>query len=242
MKTPVLETKKIVASYGGVRALKDVSLIVDRKGITSIIGANGAGKSTLLKAVAGVVKPADGQILFENRSIMGLSTAAIVKRGLCLVPEGRQLFTSLRVLDNLTLGAYLRYRRKGREKIQASLDGVYELFPSLKERSGQISGTLSGGEQQMVSIGRALMSQPTLLMLDEPSMGLAPLIVNEIMQTLLRLNVEGTAIALIEQNARAALKISQFAYVMENGRVARKGKADELLNDNAVIADYLGGT
>lgn len=241
MKTPVLETENILACYGGVRALKGVSFRVGRKGITSLIGANGAGKSTLLKTIAGVVKATEGHIRFLNQTIRGLSTAAIVKRGLCLVPEGRQLFTSLSVLDNLNLGAYLLYRKKGRENISARLKSVYELFPRLKERSTQVSGTLSGGEQQMVSIGRALMGQPKLLMLDEPSMGLAPLVVAEIMQTLVRLNREGTAIALVEQNARAALRISRFAYVMETGRVVRQGKAEELINDAAVIADYLGG-
>ena len=241
MKTPVLEAENIFAFYGAVRALKGVSLSVESGGITSFIGANGAGKSTLLKALSGVVKPVTGEIRFETRSIRGLSTAAIVKRGLCMVPEGRQLFTSLSVLDNLTLGAYLLYRRKGRENIASRLEAVYDLFPRLKERSAQISGTLSGGEQQMVSIGRALMSQPKLLMLDEPSMGLAPLIVGEIMRTLLKLNREGTAIALVEQNARAALRISRFAYVMESGRVVRKGDADELLNDAGIISDYLGG-
>ena len=241
MKTPVLEAENIFVFYGAVRALKGVSLSVESGGITSFIGANGAGKSTLLKALSGVVKPVTGEIRFETRSIRGLSTAAIVKRGLCMVPEGRQLFTSLSVLDNLTLGAYLLYRRKGRKNIASRLDTVYDLFPRLKERSAQVSGTLSGGEQQMVSIGRALMSQPKLLMLDEPSMGLAPLIVGEIMETLLKLNREGTAIALVEQNARAALRISRFAYVMESGRVVRKGDADELLNDAGIISDYLGG-
>jgi len=241
MKTPVLEAKNISVFYGGVRALKEVSVSVERGGITSFIGANGAGKSTLLKAFSGVVKPKGGEIRFEGRSIKGLSTAAIVKRGLCMVPEGRQLFTSLSVLDNLTLGAYLLYRRKGRANIASRLDTVYDLFPRLKERSAQVSGTLSGGEQQMVSIGRALMSQPKLLMLDEPSMGLAPLIVGEIMETLFKLNREGTAMALVEQNARAALKISRFAYVMESGRIVRKGAAHELVKDPAIISDYLGG-
>ncbi len=241
MKMPMLEAENLFVFYGGVRALKDVTLNVHRKGITAFIGANGAGKSTLLKAFAGVTRAAQGHIRFESQSIKGLSTAAIVKRGLCLVPEGRQLFTSLTVLDNLTLGAYLLYRRKGRRNVNKHLEAVYELFPRLKERSAQISGTLSGGEQQMVSIGRALMGQPKLLMLDEPSMGLAPLVVNEIMQTLLRLNMGGTAVLLVEQNARAALRISRFAYVMETGRVVRKGKAQDLLNDAAIITDYLGG-
>ncbi len=241
MKSPILEAENIQVFYGAVRALKRVSFHVAQGRIISVIGANGAGKSTLLKAVAGVVPPAEGHIRFEGQPIEGLSATAIVKKGISMVPEGRQLFTSLSVADNLTLGAYLHYRRKGREKIASQLGEVYALFPLLKERSAQISGTLSGGEQQMVSIGRALMSQPKLLMLDEPSMGLAPLVIAEIMQTIVRLNREGTSIALVEQNARAALRISRYAYVLENGRVVREGKSDELLNDPAIIGDYLGG-
>lgn len=241
MKIPILEAENIQVFYGAVRALKHVSFHVDQGRIISVIGANGAGKSTLLKAVAGVVPTAEGHIRFEGQSIKGFSATAIVKKGISLVPEGRQLFTSLSVEDNLTLGAYLHYRRKGREKIASRLGEVYMLFPILKERSAQIAGTLSGGEQQMVSIGRALMSQPKLLMLDEPSMGLAPLVIAEIMQTIVRLNREGTSIALVEQNARAALRISRYAYVLENGRVVREGKSDELLSDPAIIGDYLGG-
>ncbi|MBW1705912.1 MAG: ABC transporter ATP-binding protein [Deltaproteobacteria bacterium] len=237
----MLEAENIQVFYGAVRALKHVSFHVDQGRIISVIGANGAGKSTLLKAVAGVVPPTEGHIRFEGQSIKGLSATAIVKKGISLVPEGRQLFTSLSVVDNLTLGAYLHYRRKGREEITSRLEEVYTLFPILKERSVQIAGTLSGGEQQMVSIGRALMSQPSLLMLDEPSMGLAPLVIAEIMQTIVRLNREGTSITLVEQNARAALRISRYAYVLENGRVVREGKSDELLSDPTIIGDYLGG-
>jgi len=241
MKSPVLEAENIQVFYGAVRALKRVSFHVTQGRIISVIGANGAGKSTLLKAVAGVVPSAEGHIRFEGESIEGLSATAIVKKGISMVPEGRQLFTSLSVVDNLTLGAYLHYRKKGREKIASRLEEVYALFPRLKERSAQVSGTLSGGEQQMVSIGRALMSQPKLLMLDEPSMGLAPLVIREIMQTIVRLNREGASIALVEQNARAALRISRYAYVLENGRVVREGESDALLKDPAIIEDYLGG-
>ena len=241
MKSPVLEAEKIQVFYGAVRALKGVSFHVAQGRIISVIGANGAGKSTLLKAVAGVVPSAEGHIRFEGESIEGLSAAAIVKKGISMVPEGRQLFTSLSVVDNLTLGAYLHYRKKGRGKIASRLEEVYALFPRLEERSAQVSGTLSGGEQQMVSIGRALMNQPKLLMLDEPSMGLAPLVISEIMQTIVRLNREGTSIALVEQNARAALRISRYAYVLENGRVVREGESDALLKDPAIIEDYLGG-
>jgi branched-chain amino acid transport system ATP-binding protein len=241
MMAPVLEAENVYVSYGAVRALNGVSFRAARGSITSVIGANGAGKSTLLKTISGAVKLAEGRIRFDNEYIDGLSTPAIVKRGLCLVPEGRQLFKSLNVVDNLTLGAYPHYGRWGRERINTALDGIYALFPRLKERSTQISGTLSGGEQQMVSIGRALMGQPRLLMLDEPSMGLAPLVVSEILGTLVKLNREGVSIALVEQNARAALRISGYAYVLENGRVAREGEAENLANDAAVIADYLGG-
>jgi len=241
MKSPVLEAENIEVFYGAVRALKRVSFHVAQGRIISVIGANGAGKSTLLKAVAGVVASAKGNIRFEGESIEGLSAAAIVKKGISMVPEGRQLFTSLSVVDNLTLGAYLHYRKKGREKIESRLEEVCAIFPRLKERSAQVSGTLSGGEQQMVSIGRALMSQPKLLMLDEPSMGLAPLVIGEIMQTIVRLNREGVSIALVEQNARAALRISRHAYVLENGRVVREGESDVLLKDPAIVEDYLGG-
>jgi branched-chain amino acid transport system ATP-binding protein len=242
MTTSILEAENLQVFYGAVYALKSVSFKVSEGRITSVIGANGAGKSTLLKGVAGVVPSSEGHIRFEGQSILGLSAAAIVKKGISMVPEGRQLFTSLSVVDNLTLGAYLHCRREGRLKTASRLEAIYALFPRLKERFAQISGTLSGGEQQMVSIGRALMSQPKLLMLDEPSMGLAPLVINEIMQTVSRLNREGTAIALVEQNARSALRISRYAYVLENGRVVRDGKSEELLNDSAVIEDYLGGS
>lgn len=241
MTTAVLETENIRVYYGAVRALRGVSFQLARGSLASVIGANGAGKSTLLKTISGVIKPAEGQIRFENGSIKGLSTADIVKRGLCLVPEGRQLFTSLSVLDNLILGAYLHHGRRTREKTAATLESIYALFPPLRERSGQISGTLSGGEQQMVSIGRALMGKPKVLMLDEPSMGLAPLVVSEILDTLVKLNQDGVPIALVEQNARAALRISSYAYVLENGRVVREGEAETLVSDPAVIADYLGG-
>lgn len=241
MKTAVLETEDIRVFYGAVRALNGVSFRATTGSITAIIGANGAGKSTLLNTISGAIKPAKGRIRFDGESINGLSTAAIVKRGLCLVPEGRQLFTSLNIVDNLTLGAYLHYGRMGREKIAEALEGIYTLFPRLKERSNQISGTLSGGEQQMVSIGRALMGQPRLLMLDEPSMGLAPLVVSEILETLVKLNRKGVSIALVEQNARAALRISGYAYLLENGQVVRKGEAKNLANDAAVIENYLGG-
>ena len=237
----MLEVDNIDVYYGGVRALHKVSITVVEGEITTIVGANGAGKSTLLKTLSGQVHPQNGRVLWQGRQIHAQSSTDMVKLGISLVPEGRQMFTSLKVVDNLLLGAYLLHSRKNREEIECRLAEVYELFPRLKERSRQVAGTLSGGEQQMVSIGRALMMKPKLLMLDEPSMGLAPLVIRDIFKTIVSLNRQGATILLVEQNARAALSISARAYVLETGTVVHQGSGMDLLHDAIVIEDYLGG-
>ena len=237
----MLEVDNIDVYYDGVRALRKVSITVSEGEITTIVGANGAGKSTLLKTLSGQVHPKSGRVFWQGRQIHAQSSTDMVKMGISLVPEGRQLFISLKVLDNLLLGAYLLHCRKNREMIERRLAEVYELFPRLKERSRQVAGTLSGGEQQMVSIGRALMMKPKLLMLDEPSMGLAPLVIRDIFKTIVSLNRQGATILLVEQNARAALSISSRAYVLETGTVVHQGSGMDLLHDAKVIEDYLGG-
>lgn len=237
----MLAVRDLTVSFDGIRALRGISLDIQIGQIVSVIGANGAGKSTLLKTIAGLVRPKQGTIFKGKEEIDGLAPKAIVKKGLSLVPEGRRLFTSLSVLDNLMLGAYLRAGRRYRAEVSQTLEMVYTLFPRLKERSAQIAGTLSGGEQQMVSIGRALMTRPELLMLDEPSMGLAPLVIKEIFKTIIELNRSGVTILLVEQNAKAALEISAHAYVLETGRIVREGSGAKLLCDQGIVQDYLGG-
>lgn len=237
----MLAVRDLNVSFGGIRALRGISLDIQKGQIVSVIGANGAGKSTLLKTIAGLVRPKQGIISAGKYDIGGLAPKAIVKKGLSLVPEGRRLFTSLSVLDNLMLGAYLRSGRRYRVQVSQTLEMVYTLFPRLKERSAQVAGTLSGGEQQMVSIGRALMTRPGLLMLDEPSMGLAPLVIKEIFKTIIELNRSGVTILLVEQNAKAALEISTHAYVLETGRIVREGSGAKLLCDQGIVQDYLGG-
>ena len=236
----MLEVKKIDVYYGAVQALAGVSLQVAEGKITAIVGANGAGKSTLLKVLSGQLAPRRGKILLQGRELGSCTCQDMVKLGISLVPEGRQLFTSLKVIDNLMLGAYLQYKRKNRAQIQRRLARVYRLFPRLEERAQQVAGTLSGGEQQMVSIARALMIRPRLLMLDEPSMGLAPLVIRDILATIVELNRQGTTVLLVEQNARAALAICHYTYVLETGRVAHQGRGPELMQDPRIIEDYLG--
>ena len=240
MPEVMLDAQDVNTFYGHIHALKGVSLQVAGGSFVSIIGANGAGKSTFLKSVMGLVKPQSGQILFNHRDIARLPTHKIVKQGVGLVLEGRQLFGPLSVLDNLTLGTY-RSSKEGRKgQYEKDLNYVFRLFKILKDRSHQKAGTLSGGEQQMLAIGRALMSRPDLLLLDEPSLGLAPLFVVDIFKTLTELNREGITILLVEQNARLALKISDYGYALETGRVATEGPAMELLNNEKVKAAYLG--
>lgn len=236
----MLEVRQLNAFYGAIQALKHVSLSIEKRAIVTIIGANGAGKTTLLNAISGIIPKYLGDVFYEGKSLSGLIPGEILALGICLVPEGRQVFGHLSVLDNLKLGAYLYFDRKHKEEIKGNLDRVYMIFPRLKERQRQLSATLSGGEQQMLAIGRALMSRPKLMMMDEPSMGLAPLIVKEIFQVVQELHKNGTTIVLVEQNARAALKISDFGYVLETGEIVIQGNAKILLEDEKVKHAYLG--
>jgi branched-chain amino acid transport system ATP-binding protein len=236
----MLEVKGVSAFYGVVQALKNVSLSVKEGHIVTIIGANGAGKTTLLKTISGLIPEHNGAIFYKERSLSGLLPAEIVALGICLVPEGRQIFGHLSVLDNLKLGAYLYFSRKQKDEIKENIEKVYTIFPILKNRQRQISGTLSGGEQQMLAIGRALMSRPKLMMMDEPSMGLAPLIVAEIFRVIRQLHQDGVTILLVEQNARAALKIGDFGYVLETGGIVLQGDTKVLLEDEKVKHAYLG--
>lgn len=222
-------------NYGGIEAVKGITFDVPEKEIVTLIGANGAGKSTTLRTISGLIKPAGGSIRFYNDDITGLSPDKIVARGITLVPEGRKVFPDLSVLENLKVGAYLR-----KDNLQKDIDWVYELFPRLKERSWQAAGTLSGGEQQMLAVGRALMSRPKLMMMDEPSLGLAPLIVKGIFEIIKEINRQGVTILLVEQNANMALHTANTAYVLETGRLTMKGAGKELLNNDAIKKAYLG--
>lgn len=237
----VLKTESLSTFYDRVPAIQKVSIDVPRGSVVSIIGANGSGKSTLLKSISGLVKIKEGRILYEGREISGLSANQIVSMGISQVPEGRQIFSHLTVLDNIHLGAYLYFKRRYRREISDRIKTTYHLFPILEKRSKQIAGTLSGGEQQMLAIARALMGRPQLLLLDEPSMGLAPLIVREIFSVIKRLNESGTTILLVEQNAKAALNIAKYAFVLETGEIVLEGQAEDLLDDPKVKAAYLGG-
>lgn len=221
-------------------AIRGVSLSVRKGELITLIGANGSGKSTLLEAICGLLPGWEGEIFFKDENLKGSDPPSIVKKGISLVPEGRLVFPPLTVLDNLKLGAYTLYRQKRHKEIEQDLEMVRELFPILKERAAQPAGTLSGGEQQMLAIGRALMARPRLLALDEPSMGLAPLMVEKILSTLLRLKEQGLTILLVEQNAQAALKIADRAYVLETGKIVLQGQAEDLLSDVEVKRAYLG--
>jgi len=234
----MLKVNNIDVYYGNIHALKDVSLEVNEGEIVTLIGANGAGKSTLLKTLSGLLKPKNGEVLYQTEQIGGKPAQAIVKSGISHVPEGRRVFSSMSVEENLELGAYLR---KDREEIKKDIANVYELFPRLGERRKQPSGTLSGGEQQMLAMGRALMAKPKLLLLDEPSMGLAPLIVKQIFDIIRMVNERGTTVLLVEQNANMALSVANRAYVIETGKIVLSGTAKELQESEQVKAAYLGG-
>ncbi len=236
----MLIVRNLRAGYGRIEALHGVSLSVRQGEIVAIVGANGAGKSTLLKTIAGLIVPWHGEVLFQDRPLAGRKPPEIVAAGIGLVPEGRWLFPPMSVLDNVRLGAYLRLRRGDKEAVREDLDRVFELFPILAERRKQPAGSLSGGEQQMLAIARALMSRPKLLLLDEPSTGLAPLLVEKIFETLVQLNGEGITFLVVEQNARAALAVATRGYVLETGRMVLQGRAQELLEDQEVKRAYLG--
>lgn len=234
----MLKVDNIDVFYGNIQALRGVSLEVNEGEIVTLIGANGAGKTTLLKTLSGLLKPKKGKIEYLGKSIGGNAAQSIVKAGISQVPEGRRVFANMSVEENLELGAYLR---KDKDGIKKDIERVYELFPRLRERSKQSSGTLSGGEQQMLAMGRAIMAKPKLLLLDEPSMGLAPLMVQTIFSIIKEINEAGTTVLLVEQNAHMALSIAQRAYVIETGKVVLSGDAKELQESDEVRAAYLGG-
>ena len=234
----MLKVDNIDVYYGAIHAIKGISIEVPKGEIVTLVGSNGAGKSTTLRTISGLMKPKNGTILFEDKNIVGVPAHKIVGMGLCQVPEGRHVFANMSVMENLELGAYLRNDKDG---IARDPEDVFKKFPRLLERKDQISGTLSGGEQQMLAMGRALMSRPRLLLLDEPSMGLAPLLVKEIFNIIKEINESGTTVLLVEQNANMALSIADKAYVLETGRIALAGTAQELASSEAVRKAYLGG-
>ena len=231
----MLSIKDLQVHYGGIEAVKGISFDVSEGEIVTLIGANGAGNSSVLRSIAGLVKPSGGSITFCGDKITGRDSTVIVKRGITLVPEGRKIFPNLTVLENLKIGAYMRS-----DDISEDIQWVYDLFPRLRERSWQAGGTLSGGEQQMLAVGRALMARPKLIMMDEPSLGLAPLVVRDIFEIIRQINRQGVSILLIEQNANMALKVADSAYVMETGCITLSGAGRELLNNEAVKKAYLG--
>ena len=233
----MLEIRDLSISYGSIRAVQGLSLTVPDGKIVALIGTNGAGKSTTLRTICGLRRPDSGSILFDGEDITLLRTQDIVRRGISMVPEGRKVFPDLTVHENLTLGAY---QRTSQARVRASMEEVFSLFPRLKERGRQLAGTLSGGEQQMLALGRALMADPRLLLMDEPSLGLAPVLVQEIFELLVRINNQGKTLLLIEQNARAALNVCDYAYVLETGRIAMEGTGHDLLRDDNVRRIYLG--
>ncbi len=233
----MLEIKDLHVSYGGIKALRGINMQVPEGKIVTLIGANGAGKSTLLRTISGLVKAESGSIMQDGKELLGLPVNKICAEGIALSPEGRHVFTDLTVLENLRIGSYLRNDKKG---IEQDLEWVFSLFPRLKERSWQFAGTLSGGEQQMLAVGRALMSRPKLLMLDEPSLGLAPLVVQQIFKIIKEINHAGVTVLLIEQNANMALKTADIAYVLETGEIVLSGSGQKVLADPSVREAYLG--
>ena len=234
----ILHVENLSVYYGAIHAVKGISFDVEEGEVVTLIGANGAGKSTTLNTVAGLLKPREGVVEFEGKSLLGIAPHTIVGKGIALCPEGRRVFLQMSVRENLEMGAFTR---TDSSEIAASLEDVFKRFPRLKERENQVAGTLSGGEQQMLAMGRALMSKPRLLMLDEPSMGLAPILVQEIFDIIEQLHSAGTTVLLVEQNARMALKVADRAYVLETGKVSMSGKASELASDERVKQAYLGG-
>ena len=231
----ILEIRDLQVHYGGIEAVRGISLDVPEGEIVTLIGANGAGKSSTLRAIAGLVKPSAGKISFLDEDITGMDSSMIVSKGITLVPEGRRIFPDMTVLENLKIGAYLR-----KDDLTEDLNWVFDLFPRLKERSWQAGGTLSGGEQQMLAVGRALMSRPKVLMMDEPSLGLAPLIVKDIFSIIRRVNADGITVLLIEQNANAALHAAHYGYVLETGMMTLSGTGEELLSSKSIQEAYLG--
>jgi branched-chain amino acid transport system ATP-binding protein len=236
----MLKIKSLESGYAKLKVLKSVSIHVNPGEIVGIIGANGAGKTTLLNTIAGIIKPWSGEITFSGSRLTGIAAHTIVSRGCVLVPEGRQVFAPMAVEENLYLGAYTQLRKRQGAAVGNELNRVFNLFPILKQRCSQLAGTLSGGEQQMLAIGRALMAKPLFIMLDEPSMGLAPLVVKEILATISRLRNEGSTILVVEQNSKAVLGIADRGYVMETGSIVLEGTAQELLNNKEVQRAYLG--
>ncbi|MBQ2140809.1 ABC transporter ATP-binding protein [Succiniclasticum ruminis] len=233
----MLKVRDLVVAYGGIEALKGISIDVPEGQIVTLIGANGAGKSTLLRTIMGLEKPRSGSVEYNEENLKGLNSQHIVTRGITLVPEGRRVFPNLTVLENLRIGAYLR---KDEDGILKDIQRIYELFPRLEERNWQMAGTLSGGEQQMLALGRALMCRPKLIMMDEPSLGLAPLVIKEIFNIIRRINESGTTVLLVEQNANMALKVAHHAYVLETGRIKMEGSGRELLENEEIKEAYLG--
>jgi len=229
----ILEVKNLNVSYGGIKAVKEISFVVPKGQVVTLIGANGAGKSSTLRSIVGLVRPESGSIQFKENELAGLPTDQIVSKGITLVPEGRRVFPDLTVLENLKIGAYMR-----KDSLDADLNWVHELFPRLKERSWQLAGTLSGGEQQMLAIGRALMSRPELIMMDEPSLGLAPIVVQGVFDIIKEINKQGVTILLVEQNANMALRAADLGYVMETGRITLSGSGKELAENEEVKAAY----
>jgi branched-chain amino acid transport system ATP-binding protein len=234
--TPLLEVRDLQVSYGAITALRGISFKVELGQVVTLIGANGAGKSTTLNALSGLIKPRGGQIIFEGQKVAGFRPDRISRMGLVQVPEGRQIIAPMTVLENLQMGAF---KRRDRE-INQDIENIFQRFPRLKERRRQKAGSLSGGEQQMLAVGRALMMRPRLLMLDEPSMGLAPLLVNEVFKIIQDIKAQGTTILLVEQNARKALKVADYAYVLERGKISHAGPSADLQNDPQIISAYLG--
>lgn len=234
----ILHVENLNVYYGAIHAVKGISFDVEEGEVVTLIGANGAGKSTTLNTVAGLLKPREGAVEFEGKSLLGIAPHTIVGKGIALCPEGRRVFLQMSVRENLEMGAFTR---TDSAEVAQSLEDVFKRFPRLKERENQVAGTLSGGEQQMLAMGRALMSKPRLLMLDEPSMGLAPILVQEIFDIIEQLHGAGTTVLLVEQNARMALKVADRAYVLETGKVSMSGKASELASDERVKQAYLGG-